>query len=138
MSERPPTLIIADDHTALRARVEKLLTPRFTVVASVGDGLALLESTERLHPQVLVVDLDMPRMGGLEAIRALRAKSDTTPAVVISITEDSDVVSHALAAGAIGYVYKSRLADDLAPAVDAALHHTTFVSPPRSERGTTS
>jgi DNA-binding NarL/FixJ family response regulator len=135
MSHRTPTLAIADDHEALRARLESLLEPGFDIVASVGDGLELLDAVERFQPDVLVLDLDMPRLTGLDTIRELGRRGHHGPVVVISITEDLDVVEEALRLGARAYVAKSRIATELVPALTAALRGSTFVSLTAEDRG---
>lgn len=135
MSNRTPTLAIADDHEALRNRLETLLSEWFEVVASVGDGDALLDAVEELHPQVLLVDLQMPGKGGFAVLQELALRGDDTPVVVLSTTEDSDVVIRALDLGARGYVFKSRIASDLTEALESALRGACFVSCSKNEEG---
>ena len=135
MSEPTPTLAIADDHEALRSRLESLLSERFDVVASVGDGDELLAILEERHPRVLLVDLDMPRRNGFAVLQELARRGDETPVVVLSATEDDDVVSRALDLGARGYVFKSRIPSDLDEALDSALRGARFVSRSTNEEG---
>ncbi len=138
MPVKAPRILIADDHAPLRERVTRLLTPAYQVVGSVGDGLQLLASAEQLHPQAVVVDLDMPRMTGSQAIRELRARGDATPIVAISVTEDPDVVRHVLDTGANAFVFKSRLVPDLPIALTAVLQQDSFVSTSRRRKGPSS
>lgn len=123
------TVLLADDHEEFLAVVRRLLEPEFVVVEAVRDGLAAVESTARLTPDVLVLDLSKPLMDGIAAARALRAAGSRTKIVFLTVHGDPDYVRAALAAGAVGYVVKCRLASDLVPALRGALAGRPFVSP---------
>ena len=99
------------------------------VVGSVGDGRELLAEAERLHPDIIVLDITMPRLGGIEAARQLRHLERPARLVFLTVHEDADYARAALDAGGLGYVVKTRLASDLLPAIRAALINQTFVSP---------
>jgi DNA-binding NarL/FixJ family response regulator len=99
------------------------------VVGNVGDGYELLAEAERLHPDVIVLDITMPRLNGIEAARQLRRSHQSARLVFLTVHEDADYARAALDAGGLGYVIKTRLASDLLPAIRAALADRRFVSP---------
>jgi len=99
------------------------------VVGNVGDGYELLAEAERLHPDVIVLDITMPRLDGIEAARQLRRSHQSARLVFLTVHEDADYARAALDAGGLGYVVKTRLASDLLPAIRAALADRRFVSP---------
>jgi len=98
------------------------------VVGAVADGAALLAAAAKLDPDVIVLDITMPHLDGLEAARALRRKHSRARLVFLTVHEDADFARAALDACALGYVVKSRLASDLLPAVRAALAGERFLS----------
>ena len=99
------------------------------MVGRVNDGYELLAEAERLHPDVVVLDITMPRLDGIAAAREL-CRSDRPPRLVfLTVHEDADFARAALDAGGLGYVVKTRLASDLLPAIRAALSDRRFVSP---------
>ena len=89
----------------------------------------LLAETERLHPDVIVLDITMPRLDGIEAARQLRSSQRPARLVFLAVHEDADYARAALDAGGLGYVVKTRLASDLLPATRAALADRPFISP---------
>ena len=99
------------------------------VAGSVGDGCELLAEAERLHPDVIVLDITMPRLDGIEAARQLQRSQRPARLVFLTVHEDADYARAALDAGGLGYVVKTRLASDLLPAIRAALADRTFISP---------
>ena len=105
------------------------LASEFLVVGSVGDGHELLAEAERLHPDVIVLDITMPRLDGIEAARQLRRTEPPARLVFLTVHEDADYARAALDAGGLGYVVKTRLASDLLPAIRAALADQCFISP---------
>ena len=105
------------------------LAGEYLVVGSVGDGRELLAEAERLHPDVIVLDITMPRLDGIEAARQLRRSQPPARLVFLTVYEDADYVRAALDAGGLGYVVKTRLASDLLPAIRAALADESFISP---------
>ena len=100
-----------------------------TVVATVVNGRALLAAVAALHPDLVVLDIGMPEMDGLEAARAIHLSHPEVMLVFLTVQEDADYARAAFAAGGLGYVVKSRLASDLLPAVRAALEGRRFLSP---------
>ena len=126
-------IIIADDHKAVAARLATILGEEFTVVATVSDGAQLVDAEAALQPDLLVVDLCMPTMSGVEATAEIRRRGSRVPIVWVTSSEP-DLLESAHELGALGYVNKTALLDDLVPAVRAALNGEPFVSPSRATR----
>jgi DNA-binding NarL/FixJ family response regulator len=122
-------VLLADDHPAMLALTAAALEDEYFVVGSVADGRALLTEAERLHPDVIVLDITMPRLDGLEAARQLQRSQRPARLVFLTVHEDADFARAALDAGGLGYVVKARLASDLLPAIRAALADRRFISP---------
>src|SRR5262245_24683498 len=122
-------LVIADDHAPMVAAVERLLADEFEVVGTAGDGPVALRAAARLDPDVVVLDISMPDLDGIEVARRLKAAGSRAKVVLLTVHDDPDLVRAALAAGALGYVLKSRMPSELVPAIHAALSDRIFVSP---------
>ncbi len=122
-------VLLADDHEDFLAIETRLLEREFDVIEKVGDGRASLEEITRLRPDILVLDITMPVMNGIEAAQHLHASGSPVKIVFLSVHDDPDYVRAALAAGALGYVVKCRIASDLLPALRAASADRSFVSP---------
>jgi DNA-binding NarL/FixJ family response regulator len=120
-SAEHPRVLLADDHPALLALTAAALAGECLVVGSVGDGRELLAEAERLQPDVIVLDITMPRLDGIEAARQLRRSHRPARLVFLTVHEDADFARAALDAGGLGYVVKARLASDLLPAMRAAV-----------------
>jgi DNA-binding NarL/FixJ family response regulator len=128
-STERPCVLLADDHPAMLALTADALAGECLVVGRVGDGCELLAEAERLHPDVIVLDITMPRLDGIEAARQLRSSHHHARLVFLTVHEDADYARAALDAGGLGYVVKTRLASDLLPAIRAALANRSFISP---------
>ena len=122
-------ILLADDHKAMLERVKRLLDSEFEVVGAVDNGQALVEAAKDLDPDVLVVDISMPVLNGIDAVRQIRESGSKARVVFLTVHEDPDIVPACFDAGALGFVAKSRLASDLVPAIQFALTDHTFVSP---------
>lgn len=122
-------VLLADDSPSMLQAARRTLEPEFEVVGTVDDGEAVLEATKSLNPDVLVLDISMGVMNGLEAARLLRRIGSTAKIVFLTVHNDQDFVEEAFSAGAVGYVIKPRLGTDLPVAVREALMGHTFVSP---------
>jgi len=122
-------VVVADDHHAVRAMIARLLEPDFDVVAAVGTGKDLLAAIAASQPDAAVVDIFMPDMTGIEAVR--RLPPSLHPAIVFLTTvNDPALAAEALCRGGQGYVLKGSAAFDLVPALRAALAGRTFISSP--------
>jgi DNA-binding NarL/FixJ family response regulator len=122
-------IVVADDNTAFLARIVSALTTEFEVVATAADGRVALECIRLYRPNVAVLDLEMPGLNGFEVTREL-AESPLSAAVVIcSVENDPETVEAARQAGALGYVFKARVAKDLIVAAKSAAEGRSFVSP---------
>jgi DNA-binding NarL/FixJ family response regulator len=121
-------VVLADDHQAVLARVRRTLAGEFEVVATAEDGNQAVAAVLALDPDVLVTDISMPLLDGLQVAKRLQAAHCRTKILFLTIHEDQDFVTAALEAGASGYVTKPRLSADLVPAIREALSGHFFVS----------
>jgi DNA-binding NarL/FixJ family response regulator len=129
-------ILLADDHEMFREGLTVLLEshPDFKVVAQAADGHKALELAEQLRPTVMVVDMLMPGLNGLEVTRQVRKQLPETHVVVLSMHADESYVVTALRYGADGYVLKESSADDLVKAIRAATLGSRFLSSSLTER----
>ncbi len=132
---RVTTVVLADDHHLVRHSLRIMLETRagFRVVGEAEDGLQALEMLDRLKPDVIVIDVMMPRMGGLEVARLARKRSPATRVVVLSMYADEAYVIEALRAGAQAYVLKSSSPEDFVTAIREAAMGRSYLSPPLSD-----
>jgi DNA-binding NarL/FixJ family response regulator len=128
-------VLLADDHTILTEAFRKLLSSRCEVVGTVSNGRALVEAALTLKPDVIVADIGMPLMNGLEAARQLKYKIPAIKLVFVTVNEDPDIAAEAMRIGASGYLLKSSAASELFHAIQAALRAKTYVTP-QIARGT--
>jgi DNA-binding NarL/FixJ family response regulator len=124
-----PKVIIADDHQIVAAGLKGLLEPEFEVVAVVEDGRALLEAAASLQPDVVVADIEMPHVNGIEATSRLTREQPGIKVVILTMHREEAYARRALASGAAGYVLKVAAPAELVLAIRAALAGKTFVSP---------
>jgi DNA-binding NarL/FixJ family response regulator len=123
-----PTVLLADDHRDILEIVARLLEPTFEIIGCCDDGQALLEAGAKLNPDVVVTDISMPVVNGIEAANKLKGRGFKCQIVFLTVHDDPDFIDACLATGAVGYVSKPRMGLDLVPAIDAALKGNTFVS----------
>jgi two-component system response regulator NreC len=130
------TIVLAEDHHIVRQGLRALLQaePEFSVVGEAGDGLEAVRLVERIKPDVLVLDLILPGLNGLEVTRQVSQRSPATRVVVLSMHAAEAYVLEALKNGAAGYVLKDASAADLVRAVHEAAAGRHYLSPPLSER----
>jgi DNA-binding NarL/FixJ family response regulator len=130
------TIALADDHRVVRQGLRALLEaePGFRVIGEAGDGLEAVRLVERLSPRVLVVDLMMPSLGGLEIARQVSRRAPGTRVVILSMYGDEGYVVEALRNGALGYVLKDATVAHLVRAIREAAAGRRYVSPPLSRR----
>lgn len=124
-------IILADDHTVIRSGLRLLLErqPDMTVVGEAEDGRQALERAAELKPDVVVLDIAMPNLNGIEACRQIMSATPDTSVVVLSMHSDESYVMRALKAGARAYVLKDSAEDDLIRAIRAVHQGTSFFSP---------
>jgi DNA-binding NarL/FixJ family response regulator len=121
-------VLLADDHQAILQRVCGLLGEDFEIVGTANNGRDAVVESLRLHPDVLVMDISMPIVNGLQAALQLRSAKQTTRVVFLTVHTGQDFVNAALSAGASGYVTKSDVTTDLVPAIHEALAGRIFIS----------
>jgi DNA-binding NarL/FixJ family response regulator len=128
-------VLLADDHHLVRKGIRALLekTEDIEVVGEAMDGEQAIEMTERLAPDVLVIDIGMPRLNGIQAIERVHALGVDTRAIVLSMHSDETLVRQALRNGAKGYLLKRSVTEELLLAVRAASQGETYLSPGISE-----
>jgi DNA-binding NarL/FixJ family response regulator len=124
-----PRVLLADDHHPILNRVVSLLKEHFEIVGSVSDGRALVREAERLQPDVIVLDITMPILTGIEAARELHEAGSKARLVFLTVHQSNAFVRECFAKGGFGYVIKSRMMTDLIPAINEALSNRHFVSP---------
>lgn len=122
-----PRVLLADDHAPVLEVVRAILEPHYDVVGTVGDGQAAIAAAERLHPDVVILDISMPEMSGIEAAR--RLAEGGLRIVFLTVHLEEALVDVALASGALAYVHKARAAEDLLPAIREVLEGRVFISP---------
>jgi DNA-binding NarL/FixJ family response regulator len=123
-----PRVILVDDNPGFLERTQTLLTKEFNVIAAFAEGRALLAAWRDLKPDVMVLDISMVPLNGLELARRLRQQGYADPIVFLTIHNDGDFVNAALAAGGSGYVLKSHMTRDLVPALQSVLSGEQFLS----------
>ena len=130
-----PRILLADDHQLVLERVTVLLQSTFEVVGVAHDGLEMVDEATRLSPDIVVADISMPRLDGIQAAQRLREMGAKAPIVFLTIHESVEFVVACLAEGALGFVLKTQMKADLIPAINAALAGRTFVSSLRRNEG---
>jgi DNA-binding NarL/FixJ family response regulator len=124
-----PRIVIADDHQILAEGLRGILEPEFDVVAVVADGRALVAAAHEQQPDVIVADVSMPSLSGIEAATQLRAQGIKAPVVFLTMHQEIGYARRAIEAGAAGYVLKHAAAAELVTAVRGALRGQTYVTP---------
>jgi DNA-binding NarL/FixJ family response regulator len=128
-----PRVLLADDHQMLADALESVLKVRFEVVGKVSDGRALLEAAAKLQPDVVVLDIGMPRLNGLDAGRQIHKAWPQMKLVFMTMQGDPYLVGEAFHAGASAFLLKEGAASELTKAIDQALKGGTYVSPSAAE-----
>jgi len=125
---RLPTVLLADDHVVFTDGIVQLFQGRFDVVGTVADGSLLLDAVARLHPDVIVMDISMPKLSGLEALRQLKARQDQTKVIFLTMHAEAKLAAEALRVGAKGFLVKESSGAELINAVDAVLQGRTYLT----------
>ena len=126
---RRPSVLIADDHTIVAEGLVKLLSRRFDVVATVADGTALIEAAERLRPDIIIADLNMPSINGLEAMERLKQRGVASKFVILTMLKEASVAAKAMRAGASAFLLKHSAGSELIGAIDQVLNGGTYIAP---------
>ena len=124
-----PRLLLADDHTLLLEGIRLMLEPEFELVGSVEDGQALLAAAEKLKPDVILLDISMPVLNGIDAARQLRKIIPSSRLIFLTMHGDADYVTEAFRVGASGYLLKRSAASELVTAIREVLKGHHYVSP---------
>ena len=123
-----PRVLLVDEHEDFRQEVQRLLEPEFEVIGVAPDGRAALEMVELLSPDVAVLDVHAPVMGGIEAARRLCERCTGVRVVFLSSHQSPALIGAALSTGALGYVFKASALEDLGRAIWSVLEERSFVS----------
>ena len=121
-------ILLADDHTAILDHVSDMLKDDYEVIGRLEDGNSVCSEVEKLRPDLVVLDISMGPCSGIEIARRLQEQGYMGEIVFLTVHEDPEFINAAIGAGGRGYVIKSRLNIDLAPAIKAALSHQVFIS----------
>ncbi len=127
----PPRILLADDHAVLRSGLRLLLTStnEYEVVGEASNGVETLSLAERLQPDLILLDLSMPALGGLDALPALRKIAPAARILILTMHDDPQYLRQALKQGASGYVLKKAADSELLSAIRAVLHGEVYVHP---------
>ena len=131
---RPPAtdrtrVLIADDHALLLDAFKRLLEPEYDVVGTAADGQALVQAAEDLKPEVIIADISMPRLNGLDAAERLLGRMPSVKLIFLTVSEDPQVAAEALRRGAVGYVLKKSASAELFEALREVVQGRTYVTP---------
>jgi DNA-binding NarL/FixJ family response regulator len=122
-------VLIADDHEGMLRDMGYILSTHFDVVGTATDGITAVEAAARLTPDLIVTDLAMPRLSGIEASRRVLSLRPEMPIVIVTMHKDAQMIQEALSIGIRGFVYKLSAGQELLAAAYAALGGEVFVSP---------
>ena len=122
-------VLLADDHPEVLQYLRAVVEREFEVVATVGDGHALIAAAERVVPDVIVTDIAMPGLNGITAAAEILRRNPAARIVFVTVYNNPVLVEKGLATGALGYVLKLRAGDDLVPAIHAVLRGEHHLSP---------
>jgi DNA-binding NarL/FixJ family response regulator len=129
----PPTrrarILLADDHSLVAAGLRSMLEVTYDVVGTVNNGRDLLQAAQRLHPDVVLLDISMPELNGIEAARQLRKLVPQARLIFVTMHTDATIVREALRAGGSGYVAKQSAPKELAAAIEEVLQGHTYLTP---------
>lgn len=127
--QRRPRVLLADDHLLVAEALKSLLTPEFDLVGVVEDGRQLVVTAGTLRPDVIVADVTMPHLNGIDALIRLRQNGNQVPVVFLTMHRDVTFARRALEAGASGFVLKHSASVELIAALHAALQGKTYLTP---------
>jgi len=129
ISRRRPKILIADDHVLIAEAYAKLLEPEYEVAGTVADGHALLQQVASIHPQLVLVDVAMPLLNGLDAGEQVRHKMPDVKIIFVTMNHDAELIAEAFRRGASGFLPKTAAAAELLQAIREVLNGRTYLSP---------
>ena len=129
ITARRPRVLLADDHAIVAEALRSLLSDHYEIVGVVGDGRALVSKTRELKPDLVVADIGMPALTGLDAAKQLKYSMPNVRFVFLTMMDDPELAAAALRLAPVGYVLKHSAADELVRAIDDVLHGRSFVTP---------
>ena len=124
-----PRLLLADDHPAVLKATDLLLKAHFDIVGTATDGATLVSEAERLNPDVIVADITLPIISGIEAAHRLHESTPSSKIVFLTVHSEQQFVEACMVEGALGYVLKSHMRAHLIPAIQAALAGQSYICP---------
>jgi DNA-binding NarL/FixJ family response regulator len=124
-----PRIFLADDHPAVLKATTALLTPQFDIVGNATDGATLVSEVLRLCPDVIVIDITMPVLSGIDAAHRLREAAPSAKIVFLTVHSEQQFIEACVGEGALGYVLKSHMKSHLIPAIQAALVGRSYICP---------
>ena len=124
-----PRILVADDHTAVLKATNALLKAQFDIVGNATDGPTLVSEALRLCPDVIVADITLPVLSGIDAAHRIRESIPSAKIVFLTIHSEQQFIEACMAEGALGYVLKSHMKGHLIPAIQAALVGQTYICP---------
>jgi DNA-binding NarL/FixJ family response regulator len=128
-----PRVLVADDHQMLLDALKRVLEPRYDVVGTVSDGRELLKAAAKLQPDIIVLDIAMPQMNGLDAARHLKPAMPKLKLIFMTMNEDPDLVGEAFRAGASAFLLKQGAALELTDAIEKVLKGGSYITPSAAE-----
>jgi DNA-binding NarL/FixJ family response regulator len=129
MAAKQPRVLLADDHVILLEAFKKLLEPVCVVVGTVTDGRALVDAAFKLKPDIVVADINMPRLNGLDACEQLKPRLPQTKLIFLTVSEDPETAIDAIRRGASGYLLKKSAATELFEAIQKVSQGLTYLTP---------
>jgi DNA-binding NarL/FixJ family response regulator len=126
---RRPRVLLADDHQMLADALKGVLEPRFEVVGTVRDGRALVDAAVKLQPEIVVIDIAMPQLNGLDAARQIKRVLPNVKLIFMTMNEDPDLVGEAFRAGGSAFLLKQAAAFELTIAIDKVLKGGSYLTP---------
>jgi DNA-binding NarL/FixJ family response regulator len=126
---RRPRVLLADDHTMLLDAFRRLLEPQCDIVGTASDGHALIDLASRTNPEIVILDITMPRLNGIEAAAQIRRKLPEVKTIFLTVNQDPDVAAEAIRQGASGYLLKNSAYAELISAITLALDGKTYITP---------
>jgi DNA-binding NarL/FixJ family response regulator len=126
---RRTRILLADDHVLIAEALKSVLAPSYDVVGIVNDGRSLLVAAQTLQPDLIIVDIGMPQLNGIDATRQIKRLCPRVKMIIVTMNEDSDLVGEAFRAGASGYLLKTSASNELLQAIQEVLKGASYLSP---------